>query len=230
MDIVENRRGAWLVDNGVVLSEVLHEPRATGSVFDLLAASIAALSPGPRCALLGFAAGGVVAPLRAMGFQHPIDAVDLSRRGERVFRRISRFPVDDVRVFQGEASAWLRRRRKPYDLIVDDLSVRHATHQAVKPQVSLAVLPELIPRRLTPRGVAVFNLLSSPTLSWSALLSQIGAHFASSLLLDCDDYENRLLIAGARLPSARSLSPRLRGLLRAVGSRQAGRFSVRRME
>ncbi|MEC9081308.1 MAG: hypothetical protein VYE44_05980, partial [Verrucomicrobiota bacterium] len=60
-------RGARLVQNGSVLSEVLAQPGPTNSVFDALAALVRLFSPGARVGLLGFAGGGIIAPLRAMG-------------------------------------------------------------------------------------------------------------------------------------------------------------------
>jgi hypothetical protein len=44
-----------------------------------------------------------------------------------------------------------------------------------------------------------------------------------------DDFENRLLVAGTALPSARALALALRRALVRLGSRQAGRFRVRRV-
>ena len=61
MKIVRTRRGARIVDDDVVLSEILAKPGPTHSLFDLLAAAVATLAPGPRFAMLGFAGGGIVA-------------------------------------------------------------------------------------------------------------------------------------------------------------------------
>jgi hypothetical protein len=55
--IERTRRGARMIEGDVVLSEILARPGPTHSLFDLLAAAVTALSPGPRLAVLGFAGG-----------------------------------------------------------------------------------------------------------------------------------------------------------------------------
>ena len=101
---VKKRNGVWFVEGDIVLSEVLHEPGPTGDIFDVLAASVVVLSPGRRFALLGFGAGGIVAPLRALGSSHAIHAVDLDLQGEELFRRTARYPVGEVNVDQRDAN------------------------------------------------------------------------------------------------------------------------------
>ena len=76
-EVQQTRRGARLVQNGSVLSEVLAKPGATDSVFDVLAAAIQIFSPGDRVGILGFAGGGLIAPLRAMSGDHNLSGVDL---------------------------------------------------------------------------------------------------------------------------------------------------------
>ena len=69
-ELQNTKQGARLVQNGSVLSEVLSEPGPTQSVFDILAAAIM-LNNKNRVGILGFAAGGLIGPLRSMnGHQH----------------------------------------------------------------------------------------------------------------------------------------------------------------
>ena len=63
MRIVRTRRGARLVERGLVLSEILGEPGPTHSLFDVLAVAVAALG-GSRTLVLGCAGGGVVAKIQ----------------------------------------------------------------------------------------------------------------------------------------------------------------------
>jgi hypothetical protein len=208
-----------------VVSEVRTTPGPTNSLFDVLAACIAALTPGPRVAVLGFAAGGIVAPLRGMGFGHPIEAVDLSLAGERVFRRHSGPWVGDVEVHEEEAGRWLRRRRRPRDMILEDLSTESGG-DVTKPAVSLTVLPPLMRRRLAPRGVVAVNVLPVPGTTWQDLLGRIAEPWPEALVVTDEDYENKILLAGA-LPDAREVSRTLRSHLRALGSSRATEVSVR---
>jgi len=226
MRIVRTRRGARMEEGGLILSEILGFPGATDSLFDVLAAAVAALAPGPRLAMLGFAGGGVVAPLRAMGFGHPIRAVDLSLEGEAVFRSLSTPWCGDVRVDEAEASAWLQRQRAPYDTILEDLSAPVAG-EITKPPVSLDVLPALMRRRLCPGGLVVTNVLPVPGQPWTRLLPHLAAPHGRAAVLTLEVWENRVLLASDALPTPREIGRRMRHVLRAIGSDEAEAFTVR---
>lgn len=228
MRVVRTRRGARLVaeDDDVVLSEILAVPGPTHSLFDALAACIAALAPGPRIALLGFAGGGVVAPLRAMGCPHPIRAVDLSREGEAIFRELSSTWCGDVTLDVEDAERWLARRRARYDLIVEDLSVSSPVG-TVKPYATFDTIPERIARRLRTGGLAVFNMLPLPGTRWEALIARVGRPWARVVTVELDEYENRFVLAGHDLPPAAALSRRVRAALRGIDSSQTHQLKFR---
>ena len=120
MKIERTKRGARIRDDDVVLSEMLAEPGATHSLFDVLAAAVAVLARGPRIAMLGFAGGGMVAPLRAMGCDHPLHCVDLSAEAEPIFRELSSVWAGDVVLDIEDAEAWLLKRRGKFDVIIED--------------------------------------------------------------------------------------------------------------
>lgn len=226
MRIHSTRRGARILEAGTVLSEILAAPGPTHTLFDVLAATVAALSPGPRVAILGFAGGGLVAPLRAMGFPSPLRAVDLSLRGAAVFRRLSGRWAGTVRIDRDDAARWIGSCRGRFDLVLEDLFAP-GPRGMEKPEVSFGSLPPAIRRRLDPCGVAVFNVLPQRGKRWADLLRPLAAPFSIARVVVLRDYENRLLIAGDELASARRISARLRSTLRAAGSRQAGRLAVR---
>ncbi|MHC5012755.1 MAG: polyamine aminopropyltransferase [Planctomycetota bacterium] len=229
MKVIRTSRGARLVQGGLVLSEIVRRPGSTDSLFDVLAATIAALAPGPRVALLGFAGGGLVAPLRAMGYGHPIEAVDLDLAGERVFRDLSGPWAGRVDVHQGDAVTWLRRRRKAFDLILEDLSV--PTRLGVtKPAVSLDALPALLKARTARRGIAVTNMLPVPGISWRVMQDRLARPWPNVQVVHVEDYENRVLLASRALPAAALVSRTLRRHLRAIGSDQAEGVSVRTLK
>lgn len=225
MKVIRTRTGARLTEAGTVLSEVLREPGPSHTLFDVLAAAIAALAPGPRVALLGFAGGGLVAPLRAMGFGHPIDAIDLSLEGARVFRELSGRWAGTVRIGRAEASGWLAGKRSSFDLVVEDLFLDGPAGMA-KPDVSRTVIPGRIARALGRSGVVVVNALPVRSVPWSEVLAPLVAPWPERLVVRLDEYENRLALGGRSLGSAREVSARLRGALRGIGSRQARRIAV----
>jgi len=223
---IRTRRGIRLVEDDAVISEILSTPGPTHSVFDLLAAAVVALYSGPRVALLGFAGGGIVAPLRAMGFTGPLDVVDLDDQGERIFRRLSGAWRGPVSFELGEASAWLRRRRGRFDAIVEDLSVA-GSRGVTKPKVSIDTLPRLMKSRLRPQGVAIVNLLPVRGMTWPQLEQAVGRPYRQRRIVTFTEFENRVLIAGRNLPTARQLSAALREALESVESRMADGIGVR---
>lgn len=226
MRIVKTRRGLRLLEGDVILSELLAQPGPTHCLFDVLAACVAALAGGPRVALLGFAGGGIVAPLRAMGFPHAIEAVDLDPTGEKLFRELSGHWAGAVRVARMDALEWLAREQAPYDLIVEDLSVPSPAG-TVKPASTFGALPGLVQSRLKPEGIAVTNLLPRPGATWDALVGPVARPHARAAVIDLEEHENRLVLGGAALPGTPDLSRRVRAALDAIGSVQARKIRVR---
>jgi len=224
--IVRTRRGLRLLEGDAILSELLAQPGPTHCLFDVLAACVAALAPGPRVALLGFAGGGIVAPLRAMGFAHAIEAVDLDPTGEVLFRELSRDWAGDVRVARMDAALWIARDGSAFDVIVEDLSVPSPLG-TVKPPLSFDGLPALVRSRLGPGGVAVTNILPLGGSPWDALIAPVARPHARTVLIDLDEYQNKIVIGGATLPGAPEISKRVRAALDAIGSVQARKMAVR---
>ena len=211
---------------GVVLSELLREPGPTHSVADVLAAAVHELAPGPHVGLLGFEAGGLIAPLRALGAPHHVEAVDLTCRNVDLFHELTASWQGSVCVHRGDAWRWLRGQAGRFDMLIDDLSVLDEC-EVVKPPAVWETLPELMHAALRPGGVALFNLLEPQGLSWAAGLRRICRPFASARVVVLDEFENRLVVAADRLPTARALSRRLRRALHQLHSGLACAFHVR---
>ncbi len=226
MDITPTKHGLRLSQHGVVISELRTAPGPTDSVFDVLAALIATLAPAGRVGVLGFAGGGMMAPLRGLGVEAVMDSVDLDRAGYDLFCQHCPAWADRVNWQQADAVQWLRGQRTKFVLLMDDLSVPR-DGDVFKPDISWTVVPELIRQRLRPNGFAVFNLMLSPGDTWDAALLKITRHFDSARIVHLDEFENRLLLAGEKLPTARALGISLRQELRRLHSRQAARIQVR---
>jgi hypothetical protein len=225
MKWIRTRKGARLVHGRSIISELPATPGPTHSVFDLLAAATTLLTDARRVALLGFAAGGSLAPLRALGCTAQVRAADLDTSGVEVFREIAGSWGGDVRVARAEASAWLRRQRTPFDVVIDDLSIS-VPGDVRKPDVSFTVIPPLAARKLAPGGVALLNLLPEPEMDWPVVLTRAASPFASARSVWFEDWENQFVIGGAHLPEARALQRALDAALRRLGSKLAGRFRV----
>lgn len=224
--ITPTQHGLRLSQYGVVISELRTSPGPTQSVFDVLAAVIAVLAPPRRIGVLGFAGGGMIAPLRGLGVTSVIDSVDLDRAGYDLFRQHCPQWTGGVKWEQADAVAWLRQQSRAFGLLMDDLSVPQ-NGDVFKPAISWNGLPELMCQRLRPGGFGVFNLLPAPGGTWNSDLTHLVGLFETARIIHLDDFENRILITGDVLPSARALSAQLRQSLRRLRSCQAGRIQVR---
>lgn len=226
MRIVRTRRGGRLLHGRHVVSEVLSAPGPTHSVFDVLAAAVTTCARGPKLAMLGFAAGGMLAPMRALGFTHPIEAVDLSLDAMPLFDACRGDWAGQVQVHQGDAAKWLRARRKKWDVVVEDLSMQ-VPGDVTKPPVSLEVLPALIASRLSKRGIAVVNVLPVKGLSKAALVATLARSYRQARVVHLTSFENRILIGADELPPRREVAAGLRAALGSIGSRLAREIRVR---
>ena len=226
--ITPTKHGLRLSQHGVVLSELRTSSGPTHSVFDVLAAIIAVLAPLGRIGVLGFAGGGMMAPLRCLGVDSVIDSVDLDRAGYDLFRRHCPEWVSGVNWEKADAVAWLHRQPRAFSLLMDDLSVPE-NGDVFKPAISWNGLPKLIRQRLHSRGVGVFNLLPPPGGIRNYDLKRVAGLFGVARIIYLDEFENRILVTGSVLPPARELGLRLRHSLQRLRSRQAGRIHVRRL-
>lgn len=220
------RRGVRIAQGGLVLSEVLQAPGPTHSIVDVMAAAVQVLGSGQRVALLGFAGGGIVAPLRAMGNRQHLDAVDISRRNYGVFQKLCRSWCGPVTFHRAEAVTWLRQSRRRFGAIVEDLSVTRQG-RVVQPALIWQTLPECAHHRLHSAGVAVFNLLHSPEWPWQTAIAGMVRPFAAAWVVRFEAFENQILVAGNTRLTTRGLAQRLRETLTQIGSRLATRMAVR---
>ncbi len=226
MEIRSTLGGIRLSQHGVVISEVRLKPGPTHSVFDVLAGLIAILRPSGRLGILGFAAGGMLAPLRGLGCEVGVDGVDLDPASYDVFQKYCSSWAGDLCWEQADAVAWLGRRRGKYSVLVDDLSVP-MSGDVFKPDVSWEVIPTLMRRRLGRGGVAIFNCLPGPDGRIPSVFAERVAALGPALVILMDDFENKVVMAGPGTPSARWVGKELRSALRRIGSLQSARLQVR---
>lgn len=226
MKITKTRTGLRLSQHGVVISELRTTAGPTHSVFDVLAALLTLFGEKGRLGMLGFAGGGVVAPLRRLGFLRPFDAVDLDEPSYQLFTKHCAPWAPQVQWHHAEAAAWLRAHRCRFHVLIEDLSIP-LEGDVIKPEISWTLLPPLIRQHLKPQGVAIFNLLPPPQRLWSAALAPFHQLFPQAQLIELEEFENRILIVGNRLPETRSLGKSLRTQLRQLGSNQSDKIKIR---
>jgi hypothetical protein len=226
VDITKTKHGLRLSQHGVVISELRLTAGPTHSVFDVLAALVVQFQSRGRIGMMGFAGGGMMAPLAALKLEARLDVVDLNQASYDLFRRHCPDWAKRVNWNQADAGVWLKQQRQSFGVLLDDLSIP-VPGDVIKPELCWTTLPALMQQRLSRSGVAIFNLLPQLGNRWNPELAQLRGQFPNARIIHLDDFVNRVLIAGREIPAPRELGRMLRQALRDIGSRQAERLLVR---
>lgn len=210
--VVRRAGGLQLRVNGTLASFRRPGRDVTGPVWWALAAPVVLLPRRARrrILLLGLGAGSVAGVLRVLDPRAEIVGVELDRRVLRLARR--HFGLDrlGVEVVVDDVFRYLRRERRRFDLVVEDVFV--GTLRTVhKPPRLLEDAYPLIGRRLRREGLVVSNTIhESPAVVRA--MRPFGKRVVS---LDVKRHWNRIVVGGRAVPSAREIRGRLsrKGLL-----------------
>lgn len=203
----------------------VHRPRGalTGVVWWALASPILLLrrSRPRRVLLLGLGAGSVAHAVRRLDPEAEIVGVERDPEVVRLAR--GHFGLDGlgVEIVVGEARDFLRRDRRRYDLVVEDLFVG-PSRSVRKPGWLLGEGYRLIRRRLRPEGYVVSNTIHE----MPAVARAMRAFGGRIVSLDVRGHWNRVTVCGRRLPPPRALRRALGA--RAETARILGRLALRR--
>jgi spermidine synthase len=221
VEVRRSRRGFELRVDGTLASDHRLGRSLTGPVWWALAAPVLLLPHRRRrVLLLGLAAGSVARAIRALDREAEIVGVELDRGVLRAARRHFDLDVLRLEVVIGDALAYLRRTRRRFDLIVEDLFVG-PPRLVHKPEWLAGEGYRLIGLRLAPNGIVVSNTIHET----AAIVEACHALRGKVLSLDVHGHWNRIVVCGSSLPAARRLRRLLgqRGLpsiaLRAVAVR-----------
>jgi len=170
--------------------------------------------------LLGLAAGSVARALRALDPDAEIVGVELNPEVLRLARR--HFDLDHLRVelVVGDAREYLRRERRRFDLIVEDLFVG-PSRSVRKPDWVRGEGYRLIRPRLRPGGYVVSNTIHE-TPSVVRAMHACGGRVVS---LGVRGHWNEVVVWGQDLPSPRAIRDALAA--RPETSRILDRLAVR---
>jgi spermidine synthase len=173
-----------------------------------------------RVLLLGLAAGSVGRAVRALDPAAEIVGVELDPEVVRLARR--HFGLDQLRLelVVGDALEFLRRDRRRFDLVVEDLFVG-SSRFVRKPDWLLGEGYRLIRRRLRPGGYVVSNTIHEMPGVVRAM-RRFGGRIVS---LDVRGHWNRVTVCGRDLPPPRFLRDALG--VRPETSRILGRLALR---
>ena len=200
------RGGLELRVDGTLASVFRPGRTLTGVVWWALAAPVL-LAPGRRrrVLLLGLGAGSVARAIRALDPDAQIVGVEIDRQVLSLARR--HFGLGGLRaeVIRGDALAYLRRERRRFDVIVEDLFVG-ASRDVRKPDWLLTEGYTLIRGLLRDRGLVVSN-----TIHEMPQVVRACRPLGRVLSLDVRNYHNRIVVAGSTIPNAREVRRRLSG-------------------
>jgi spermidine synthase len=187
----------------------VHRPGGalTGVVWWALASPVLLLprTRPRRVLLLGLAAGSVGRAVRALDPEAEIVGVELDREVVRLARR--HFDLDrlGIELVLGDALDYLRRERRRFDLIVEDLFLG-PSRSVRKPDWLLGEGYRLIRKCLRPGGYVVSNTIHEMPGVVRAM-RPFGGRIVS---MDVRGHWNRVTVYGRDLPPPRTLRKALR--------------------
>ena len=191
----------------------------TGSVWDALAAGIAALPRQRRRSvlLLGLGGGSAARVVRALAPRARIVGVEIDPSVVRLARRYFDLDALGIEVVLDDARAYLERCRKRFDAVLEDVFIgtgRDAVKPEWLPQPGLARAAGCLARC----GILASNALDEAP----AVSAAMGRLFSSVVRIEVDDYDNQIFLGCSRALTGRELRravaatpvlvPTLRGL------------------
>lgn len=165
----------------------------TRSVWDAIAVPVLALPAARRrrIAILGLGGGSVARVVRALAPRAELVGVEISARVLRTARRVFGLDALGVRTVRADARDWLRAASEPFDAILDDVFVGCGP-RVRKPSWHGDEGLSLMAGRLAPGGLLVTNTLDE----WRGVAEAVRVRFPAALLIEVDDYDNRIVVGG----------------------------------
>ncbi len=179
---------------------------ATHCVWDAIAAPILWLAPKRRrrILILGLGGGSVARLARALAPEAEIVGVELDPEVVRLSRAHLDLDSLDVRVEIADALAWLEKAQGTYDVILEDVFIGRGD-DVHKPDWIPEPAHQLAFDRLARGGLFVSNTLDEHLRVERAMRGR----FPAIVAIETEDYDNRVLVGGARGLSGAGLRQRV---------------------
>jgi spermidine synthase len=206
VEVRVGRGGRSLRIDGTYASWYAPGKPPTGSVWDALAVPLLLLPPARRRSILilGMGGGSAARLARSVAPGAEIVGVEFDLEVVRAARRW--FDLDEigVEVVVGDAHAYLRRSRRRFDAILEDVFVGsgravHKPEWLPEPGLALAAA------RLAPGGLLISNAIDEA----AEVARALRALRPTVLQIEVEDYDNRILVGAPRAATARSLRARV---------------------
>jgi len=206
--VQSDRNGRALIVDETFASLHRDDGPATGCVWDAIAAPALLLAGRrrPRVLILGLGGGSVARIVRALLPAAEIVGVELDADVVAAAREHFGLEALGVALHVDDALAFLRRDRRRYDMVVDDVFIGHGD-DVHKPDWIPHPGLDLARARLREGGLLVSNTIDERPLVEAALLRS----FDRVLRIDVEDYDNCVLVAAQDDLDARALRARVAG-------------------
>jgi len=183
----------------------------TGLVWDMLAAAaLLGSRERPRSVLmLGLAGGTSLRTLRHLLPACRFTAVDIDGDIVRLARRHMALDATGAEVVIGDAYRWLRRNRRTFDVVIDDLYLAGRT-DVFRPQAMDRSLLRNLRRCVAPGGLLAVNLVTGPghRAAQSAIRRVLRDNFDEVRSVTSPEAMNEVLVAGEKIAAGRRLRKR----------------------
>jgi spermidine synthase len=224
--VQRGRRGRALRIDGTTASRYVPGSPLTGPVWDALALPLLLLPPPRRRSVLvlGLGGGSAARVARCIAPRARIVGIERSAEVLRAARRWFDLDALDLEVVRTDARAYLATTRRRFDAILEDIFVgsARAVHKPEwLPEPGLARAA----RRLRRGGLLVSNAIDEAP----AVARAMRTLFPGALRIDIEDYDNRIVVGGPGVVSARALRaaaaahPVLHAVLGCLSFRTLGR-------
>jgi spermidine synthase len=195
------RHGIELRIDGTLASIFKPGQASAGPVWDALAAPLVALPPHRRrrVLILGIGGGSVVRLARALSPSAEIVGVDNDREVLRVARRELGLGRLDLEIVIDDALRYLRRERRTFDLVIEDLMI--GTAQRPRKPEGLVEGYDLVRKRVARGGLLSVNTIhETPQLA-----ARLNDGTGTLLSVAVKDHYNHILVSGPTSLKASSL-------------------------
>ena len=182
----------------------------TGLVWDMMAAAaLLGKREEPHSLLmLGLAGGTSLRTLRHLLPNCRFTAIDIDGEIVRLARRHMALDSLGAEVIIGDAYEWLRKNRRTFDVVVDDIYLAGRT-DVFRPQSMDRRLLRNLSRCVAPGGVLAVNLVTGPghRFAQSATRRILRDNFAEVRSVTSPEAMNEVLVAGQAVGTVRRLRP-----------------------
>lgn len=202
VEVKIGRKGRALRINGTFASWYEPGRSCTGSVWDALAAPLLLLPPSRRRSvlILGLGGGSVARLVRALAPQAEIVGVELDPEVVSAAREY--FDLDEIaiRVVEGDARSYLRRTRRVFDAVLEDVFVGNARSVRKPPWLPTPGLADAA-RRVARGGILVSNTIDET----SAVTAEMRRLYPATVGIEIEDFDNRIVVGGPAVINGRML-------------------------